>query len=39
MTSCSLYTFTVVYRGPGAFGEEAPYIIAVAELPEHPMRV
>jgi uncharacterized OB-fold protein len=33
----TLYTYTVVHRGPGAFGEEVPYIVAVAELKEKPL--
>ncbi len=35
----SLYTFTVVHRGPGAFSAETPYIMAVAELKERPRAV
>ncbi|MCL0101710.1 Zn-ribbon domain-containing OB-fold protein [Dehalococcoidia bacterium] len=32
----SLYTYSVIHRGPGAFGEEVPYILAVAQLKESP---
>ena len=32
----TLYTYSVIHRGPGAFGEEVPYILAVAELKENP---
>jgi uncharacterized protein len=31
-----LYTFTVCHRGPGAFGAEVPYVIALGELVEQP---
>ena len=29
-----LYSYTIVHRGPGAFGPEVPYVIAYAELDE-----
>jgi uncharacterized OB-fold protein len=32
----TLYTFTVVHRGPGAFSLEVPYVIAMGELVEGP---
>jgi uncharacterized OB-fold protein len=32
----TLYTFTVVHRGPGAFSLEVPYVIAMGELVEAP---
>lgn len=31
-----IYSFTVVHRGMGAFGEEAPYVVAMGELVEQP---
>jgi uncharacterized protein len=32
----TLFSFTVVHRGPGAFGAEVPYVIALGELAEQP---
>ena len=32
----SLYTFSVVHRGPGAFDAEVPYVVALGELVEQP---
>jgi uncharacterized OB-fold protein len=32
----TLWTFTVVHRGPGAFGDAVPYIVAIAKLAEQP---
>jgi uncharacterized OB-fold protein len=32
----SVYTFTVVHRGPGAFDADVPYVIALGELIEQP---
>jgi uncharacterized OB-fold protein len=32
----TLYSFTVVHRGPGAFSLEVPYVIAMGELVEGP---
>jgi uncharacterized protein len=32
----TLYTFTVVHRGPGAFSLDVPYVIAMGELVEAP---
>jgi hypothetical protein len=32
----TLYSFTVVHRGPGAFSLEVPYVIAMGELVERP---
>ncbi len=32
----TLYTYTVCHRGPGAFGAEVPYVIALGELVEQP---
>jgi uncharacterized OB-fold protein len=34
--NATLYTYTVCHRGPGAFGAEVPYAIALAELAEQP---
>jgi len=31
-----VYSYTVVYRGPGAFGEEVPYVICMGRLDERP---
>ena len=31
-----IYSYTVVHRAMGAFGEEAPYVIAMGELVEQP---
>jgi uncharacterized OB-fold protein len=32
----TIYSFTVAHRGPGAFGEAVPYVIAYVELAEGP---
>ena len=32
----TMYTFTVVHRGPGAYEEDVPYVIAMGELIEQP---
>jgi uncharacterized protein len=32
----TVYSFTVAHRGPGAFGDAAPYVIAYVELAEGP---
>jgi uncharacterized OB-fold protein len=32
----TLFTYTVVHRGPGAFDVDVPYVIALAELAERP---
>jgi uncharacterized OB-fold protein len=32
----TVYTFTVVHRGPGAFDAETPYAIVLGQLVEHP---
>jgi uncharacterized OB-fold protein len=32
----TVYSFTVAHRGPGAFGEAVPYVIAYVELAEGP---
>ena len=32
----TLYTYTVCYRGPGAFDADVPYVIALGELAEQP---
>lgn len=32
----TLFTYSVVHRGPGAFQEDAPYVIALGELVEQP---
>jgi len=32
----TVFSFTVVHRGPGAFGAEVPYVIALGELAEQP---
>lgn len=31
-----LYSYTVVHRGVGVFGEQAPYVVAMGELLEQP---
>ena len=31
-----VYTYSVVYRGPGAFSNEVPYVICMGRLKEHP---
>ena len=35
----TLFSFTIVYRGLGAFNAEVPYVIALAELPEKPRSI
>lgn len=32
----TLYTFTAVHRGPGAFAGDVPYTVAIGELVEQP---
>jgi hypothetical protein len=32
----TLFTFTVVHRGPGAFDADVPYVVALGELVERP---
>ena len=32
----TLYSFTVVYRGPGAFDADVPYVLALGQLAEQP---
>jgi hypothetical protein len=32
----TVWTYTVVHRGPGAFGEEVPYVIVLGKLVEQP---
>jgi hypothetical protein len=32
----TVFSFTVVHRGPGAFGADVPYVIALGELAEQP---
>ena len=32
----SLYSYTVVRRGPGAWQEDVPYVVAMVELEENP---
>lgn len=32
----TLYTFSVVHRGPGVFGADVPYVVAMGELVEQP---
>ena len=32
----TLYTFTVVHRGPGAFDSDVPYVVGMGELVERP---
>jgi hypothetical protein len=32
----TLYTYTVCHRGPGAFNDDVPYVIALGELVEQP---
>jgi uncharacterized OB-fold protein len=34
-STATIYSFTVVHRGPGAFDDDVPYVIALAELDEH----
>jgi uncharacterized OB-fold protein len=35
----TIYSFTIVHRGPGAFQEDVPYVIALAELVEQPRKL
>ncbi|WP_285320312.1 OB-fold domain-containing protein [Pseudarthrobacter sp. lyk4-40-TYG-27] len=35
----TVYSFTIVHRGPGAFNEDAPYAIVAAALAEDPVRL
>ena len=32
----TVFSFTVVHRGPGAFGTEVPYVMALGQLVEQP---
>jgi uncharacterized OB-fold protein len=32
----TVWTYTVVHRGPGAFADEVPYVIVLGKLAEHP---
>lgn len=32
----TIYSYTVVHRGPGAFQDDVPYVIALAKLVEQP---
>jgi uncharacterized OB-fold protein len=32
----TVFSFTVVYRGPGAFDADVPYVLALGQLLEHP---
>jgi uncharacterized protein len=32
----TVYTYSVIYRGPGAFDADVPYIVALGELTERP---
>src|SRR5579872_4146898 len=32
----TLYSYTVVHRGPGAFGADVPYVLALGQLVEQP---
>ena len=32
----SVWSYSVVHRGPGAFGEEVPYVVVLAKLAEEP---
>ena len=34
--NATLFTFTVVHRGPGSFNDDVPYVIGLAELVEQP---
>jgi uncharacterized OB-fold protein len=34
--AATVYSYTVVHRGPGAFGAEVPYVIVLAKLAEEP---
>ncbi len=31
-----VFTYSVVYRGPGAFSQEVPFVICMGKLKEHP---
>jgi uncharacterized protein len=31
-----LWSYTVVHRGPGAFDDDVPYVVALVKLEEHP---
>lgn len=35
--TATLFSFSVVHRGPGAFGAEVPYVVALGELVEQPL--
>ena len=32
----TVYTYSVIYRGPGAFDADVPYVVALGELAERP---
>ena len=32
----TVYTYSVIYRGPGAFDAEVPYVVVLGELTERP---
>lgn len=32
----TVYTYSVIYRGPGAFDADVPYVVALGELTERP---
>jgi uncharacterized protein len=36
--NATVYSFTVVHRGPGAFDAEVPYVMALGQLAEQPRR-
>jgi uncharacterized OB-fold protein len=32
----TIYSYSIVYRGPGAFNDDVPYILVLAEMEERP---
>lgn len=32
----TVYSYSIVYRGPGAFGDDVPYVLILAEMEERP---
>jgi uncharacterized protein len=34
--NATVWSYSVVHRGPGAFGDEVPYIVVLAKLSEEP---
>jgi uncharacterized OB-fold protein len=32
----TVYSYSIVHRGPGAFNDDIPYVLVLAELEEHP---